>query len=184
MQRKILSVLAVLIIGGFTGRALAVPGDVNSRTMGLGQAYTALARGPESAFWNPANLALSGSSDVHWDLFRVGISLVAENNSFAWTTYMDNFTENNKNVSPNGTQYYISPEDKVDLLDDIPAEGLKINVDIDPSVAVGIPINGGVAFSIGKIRSAVSIGFNAGIETEISKDMFDLFLSGNEFDRN
>ena len=187
MQFKVLSVLGVLamiIIGGCTGRAFAVPGDVNPRTMGLGQAYTALARGPESAFWNPANLALSGSSDVHWDLFRVGISLVAENNSFAWTTYMDNFTENNKNVSPNGTPYYISPEDKIDLLGDIPAEGLKINVDIDPSVALGIPINGGVAFSIGEIRSAVSIGLNAGVEAELSRDMFDLFLSGNEFDKN
>ncbi len=181
MKRKRFVALAALLIGGSSDQALAVPGDTSPRSMGLGQAYTALARGPEATFWNPANLALSGDSKFHWDLVGVGFSLFAENNSFSVTTYNDNFTDSNSNVSPNGSKYYISPADKGDILSDIPGEGLKMNVDFDPFLAVGIPVNGGVAFTIGEIRSAVSIGLTTGFEGEIPKDMFELFLFGNEF---
>ena len=184
MKRKRFIALAALLIGGSSGQALAVPGDTSPRSMGLGQAYTALARGPEATFWNPANLALSGDSKFHWDLVGVGFSLFAENNSFSVTTYMDNFTDSNSNVSPNGSKYYISPADKGDILSDIPGEGLKMNVDIDPLLAAGIPINGGVAFSVGDYRSAISIGLTTGFEGEIPKDMFELFLFGNEFEES
>ncbi len=181
MKRKRFIALAALLIGGSSGQAMAVPGDSSPRAMGLGQAYTALARGPESAFWNPANLALSGNSKFHWDLLGVGVSVFAENNSFSVTTYNDNFTDSNSSVSPNGKKYYISPADKNDILSDIPGEGLKMNVDIDPLLAAGIPINGGVAFSVGDYQSAISIGLTTGFEGEIPKDMFELFLFGNEF---
>ena len=184
MKRKRFIALAALLIGGSSGQALAVPGDTSPRSMGLGQAYTALARGPEATFWNPANLALSGDSKFHWDLVGVGFSLFAENNSFSVTTYNDNFTDSNSNVSPNGSKYYISPADKGDILSDIPGEGLKMNVDIDPLLAAGIPINGGVAFSVGDYRSAISIGLTTGFEGEIPKDMFELFLFGNEFEES
>ena len=181
MKRKGLIALTALLIGGSSGQALAVPGDANPRAMGLGQAYTALARGPEAPFWNPANLALS-SRKFDWDLVGIGFTLVAENNSFSVTTYNDNFTDSNTNISPNGSKYYISPADKDEILGDIPGEGLKMNVDIDPILALGIPINGGVAFSIGEIRSAIAIGLTTGFEGEIPKDMFELFLFGNEFE--
>ena len=36
-------------------------GDARPRSMGLAGAYTAMARGVESLYWNPANLALKDS---------------------------------------------------------------------------------------------------------------------------
>lgn len=181
MKRMGLIALVALFVGGIAGGAAAVPGDTNLRAMGMGQAYTALARGPESAFWNPANLALSGSRKFSWDLVGVGVSLIAENNSFSVTTYNDNFTDSNDNISPNGSKYYISPADKDDILGDIPGEGLKMNVDLELILAAGIPINGGVAFSIGEVQAAIAIGLTAGFEGEVPKDMFELFLFGNDF---
>jgi hypothetical protein len=166
-------------------QVFAVPGDTDPRAMGLGQAYTALARGPQSAFWNPANLALSNHRTFHWNLLGVGFSTVFENNSFSMTTYNDNFTDANDSISPNGSRYYISPGDKDDILGDIPGEGLRLNFDLEPMVALGIPINGGVAFPLpADMRGAFSIGLSAGFEGEIPKDMFELFLFGNDFERN
>ena len=54
--------------------------------MALGQAYTALARGPEAVFWNPANLALSDSRKFSWDLLGAGLCVAVENNSFSVAT--------------------------------------------------------------------------------------------------
>ena len=94
--------------------------DTDPRAMALGQAYTALARGPEAVFWNPANLALSGSPNFQWTLAGAGFAIITENNSFSVSTYNDNFTESNGNVSPTrGTKYFISDEDKDDILSDI-----------------------------------------------------------------
>ena len=183
MKRNGLIALMLLLVGGTFVQVDAVPGDANPRAMGLGLAYTALARGPEAPFWNPANLALSGRK-FEWNVVGLGAMLVAENNSFSVTTYNDNFTAANTNISPNGTKYYISPADKDKILADIPGEGMKMNFDIAPLGAIGVPFNGGVAFPIGDIRSAISIGLNTGFEGEIPKDIFELFLFGNEFEES
>ena len=158
--------------------------DTDPRAMALGQAYTALARGPEAVFWNPANLALSGSPNFQWTLAGAGFAIITENNSFSVSTYNDNFTESNGNVSPTrGTKYFISDEDKDDILSDIPGEGLKMNFEFEPFLALGIPINGGVAFPMPwGVKSAVALGFTTGFEGEIPKDVFEIFLRGNEFD--
>ena len=173
---------AALLIAGLANQSHGVMSDTEPRAMGLAQSYTALARGPQAVFWNPANLALSGSSRVTWQILGAGFSLVAENNSFSMSTYNDNFTDSNKNVSPRGTSYFISEEDKKDLLYDIPGSGLKMNVEVDPILALGLPINGGVAFPMpGGIHSAVTIGLTAGFEGEVPKDMLELLLFGNKF---
>ncbi len=175
-------VVAALLLASVP--SFAVMRDTDPRAMALGQAYTALARGPEAVFWNPANLALSDSPSFSWNLVGVGFSLITENNSFSISTYNDNFTESNDSVSPTrGTLYYISDQDKDDILADIPSEGLKMNVEVEPFLALGIPINGGVAFPMPwGVKSAVAIGFSTGFEGEIPKDVFEIFLRGNEFD--
>ncbi|MFT5088508.1 MAG: hypothetical protein ACI906_000593 [Candidatus Latescibacterota bacterium] len=184
MKNIIWIALAVLCCAA-PSQVFAVPGDSDPRAMGLGQAYTALARGPQSAFWNPANLALSGNRKFHWNFLGAGFSTVFENNSFSMTTYNDNFTESNDKVSPNGSKYYISPKDKDDIMSDIPGEGLRMNFDFEPMIAAGIPINGGIAFPLpAGMQGAVSIGLNMGFEGEVPKDMFELFLFGNDFARN
>ena len=173
---------AALLVSTLVGRADGAMGDSNSQAMGLGQAYTALARGPEAVFWNPANLGLSGTRKFSWELLGVGATVIAENNSFSVKTYNDYFTESNDNVSPRGTPYYIDLDDKVDLLSDVPGEGLKMDVEAEPMLALGLPINGGIAFPLpGGLQSALTIGLTGGVESEVPKDMVELFLFGNEF---
>jgi hypothetical protein len=153
----------------------------------VAQSYTALARGPEAVFWNPANLALRGSPRFQWNLLSVPFipSLVVENNSWSVKTYNDNFTSSNKAVSPyTGAKYYLDDAAKSKVLGDIPSSGLRFNLDLEPMLALGIPINGGVAFPMPwGLNSAVALGFSAGVEGEMPKDMVELILKGNEFDR-
>lgn len=181
MQGKGLIILAALLLAGAYRQVAAVPGDASPRAIALGQAYTALAQGPEAVFWNPANLALSGSRKFSWDLLGAGLCLAIENNSFSVATYNANFTAANGNVSPNGSPYYISPVDKKKLLADIPDAGLRMNGDIEPTLVAGLPLNGGVAFAIGDVHSAIAVGFTSGVESEIPKDALELFFFGNEF---
>lgn len=181
MQGKGLIVIAALLIAGAYGQVAAVPGDASPRAVALGQAYTALARGPEAVFWNPANLALSGSRKFSWNLLGAGLCVAAENNSFSVATYNAHFTAANDKVSPNGSPYYISPVTKKKLLADIPDAGLRMNGDIEPTLVAGLPLNGGVAFAIGQVRSAIAVGFTSGVESEIPKDVLEFFFFGNEF---
>jgi hypothetical protein len=181
---KILKLVAcaLLFVGTLADLSDATMGGMGPRAMGLAQSYTALVRGPESVFWNPANLGLSGTRKFSWQVLNVGASLVTENNSFSVTTYNDYFTESNDSVSPRGTAYYINAEDKQDLLDDIPGEGLKMNVEVEPVLAAGLPINGGIAFPLpGGLQSALAFGLTMGLEGEMPKDMFELLLFGNQF---
>ena len=61
--RTIRFALAAGIVAGMltTQPAQAIGyGDTRPRVMGLAGTYTAMARGVESLYWNPANLALKG----------------------------------------------------------------------------------------------------------------------------
>ena len=168
-----IKLVAVLLLGGLT---TAVHGlnDTSSRAMGLAQSYTALARGPESVFWNPANLALGGGSGFSWDILNAGFTLIAENNSFSVKTYNDNFTDG----------AFIPVNEKDDLLGDIKGGGFKVNMDFDLYFAALVPLNGGVTFGMPwGIQSAIVTGLATGFEGEVPKDIFDLMLFGNDFNR-
>jgi hypothetical protein len=91
-------------------------------------------------------------------------------------TYNDNFTDANR---------LITEADKDKILKDIPGAGLRINMDFDPRFALGLPLNGGVAFPISAwgLSSAVTVGLNTGFEAEIPKDMIELMLKGNDFNK-
>ena len=146
---------------------------LSPRAIALGQSYTALARGPEAVVWNPANLGLKSSPNFKWNLFGAGFTGVAENNSFSVQDYNDNFTSET---------HVIGDAEKDKLLGSIDAEGLKFNTDMELAVALGIPINGGVAFPLPYgLKSAVTTSLAVGMEGEVPKDMFTLFLKGNGF---
>lgn len=140
-------------------------GDAQPRAMGLAGTYTALARGTESIYWNPANLALRDSPKYSFpQLF--GVNLIAENNSFSVSDY-------NKY---NGED--IDAEASSDLLSKIPKEGMKLNTD----VGVVVPILNGMAFPMPwNLSSAIAFNVRTGFEGEMPKDMFALMLRGNEF---
>lgn len=174
MKTNKLVIIAALLIAGASTRSEGL-GDTQTRALALSQAYTALARGPEAVFWNPANLALRGGPRFQWEMVNLGFSLIAENNGFSVATYNDNFTDKNR---------LITEADKNKILKDIPAEGERINVDIDPHFALLIPFNGGVAFPMPwGLSSAVTLGLNTGFEAELPKAMIELMLKGNEFNK-
>jgi len=170
--RTYLGFAAVLVLGlQSTSEAI---GDGSPRAMGLAGSYTALARGPEAVQWNPANLGLRSSPSFKWELFNIGINASAENNAFSVQTYNDNFTD---------ADHFIGESEKRDLLSDVPNDGLRFNVGLEPFVAVGIPVNGGVAFSLPKkIQSAITSTLSVGLEGELPKDMFELMVFGNQFE--
>ena len=165
-------VLTVTIIAGFS--AASRGNDTEPRAMALGGAYTAMARGPEAVAWNPANLGLRTSPRFKWQLLGGGVTFATENNAFSVQTYNDNFTSGD----------FLDAADKADLLADVPGSGLKFNVDLKPMLALGIPLNGGVAFPLPwGLHGAVTTGLAFGLEGEAPKDMFELMLFGNEFER-
>ena len=173
MELRRIKLVAALLLGCLTSGAYGL-NDTGTRAMGLAQSYTALARGPESVFWNPANLALGGGSGFSLDILNFGFTLIAENNSFSVKTYNDNFTDGE----------FIPDSEKNDLLSDIQDDGFKVNVDIDPYAALIVPLNGGFTFGMPwGIKSAVVPGLTTGFEGEVPKDVFDLMLFGNEFNR-
>ena len=201
--------VATFLLGGFSPGVYA-SNDTSTRAMGLAQSYTALARGPEAAFWNPANLALGGGVKFSWDAFSLGLTFIVENNSFSRQTYNDYFTTNSD---------FISTDDKAALLSDIDDNGLRFNVDAVPHTALSLPAwvlgkkpiktqlekfmpgvgtyldkvptavfilptNKGVAFKMPwDIHSAVTLGVQFGNEGAVPKDLFDFMLYGNEFNR-
>ncbi len=149
-------------------------GENSPRARSMAGAYTALARGPEAVSWNPANLGLSSSPTFKWELINAGFNIITENNAFSVQTYNDNFTD---------PEYFIGESEKQDLLSDVPGEGLRFNVDIEPFLALGLPINGGVAFNLPwDLRSAITTSLSVGGEGEIPKDMFELMVFGNQFE--
>ena len=155
--------------------ASGVVGDSSPRALALGGSYTALASGPEAVFWNPANLGLGTSPRFKWEILGAGLGLVAENNAFSVKAYNDHFTDD---------QHILTDRDKQDLLAEVPGDGLRFNMDLRPSVAAGLPVNGGAAFPMPwGIHAAVTTGLAAGVEGELPKDIFDLMFYGNEFDR-
>ncbi|MCY3777358.1 MAG: hypothetical protein OXH11_15400, partial [Candidatus Aminicenantes bacterium] len=149
--------------------------DTEPRALALGQAYTALARGPEAVFWNPANLALGREPELKWEMLGAGLTLITENNSFSVRTYNEHFTDDT---------HRIGTAEKEKLLGDIPKGGLRFNSELVPFLSAGLPVNGGISFPLGNgIRAAVATNVAFGVEGEVPKDMFELMLFGNEFDR-
>ena len=164
--------VSLALVAAFAVHAHGI-NDLSPRAMALGQSYTALARGPQAVAWNPANLGLRSSPGFEWELIGLGVNLLAENNSFSVQTYNDNFTDD---------EYIIQDAEKDGLLGDIDSEGLKFNLDLEPMLALGLPLNGGVAFPLPwGLKSAITTGLTFGVEGEVPKDMFTLFLKGNEF---
>jgi hypothetical protein len=136
----------------------AQTGVSNARSVAMGGAYTALARGIEAPSWNPANLGLSGDKKYRFNLISVGLGL--HNNSFSKKQY-DLY---------NGK--YLTSEDKQEILASIPSQGLRADFDTEVQ-AVGISF-GAFAFTATGLAAS---------DFTLSKDIADLILNGNELDR-
>ncbi|MFQ5864415.1 MAG: DUF5723 family protein [bacterium] len=133
-------------------------GISNARSVAMGGAYMALARGVEAPSWNPANLALSGKKEYRLNLISVGLGF--HNNSFNKKQY-DLY---------NGS--YLTPEDKQEILASIPSQGLRADLDTEVQ-ALGISV-GSFAFTATGLAAS---------DFTLSKDIADLILNGNELNR-
>jgi hypothetical protein len=142
-----------------TGKLLyGQSGISNARSVAMGGAYTAIARGIESPSWNPANLALSGKNKYHFNLVSLGLGL--NNNSF----------DKNQYGLYNGK--YLTSEDKQNILASIPTEGLRFDLGTEVQ-ALGLAFG---PLALNATGFAVS-------DLTLSKEIVDLVLNGNEFDR-
>jgi hypothetical protein len=118
-------------------------------------AYTAVSRGAESVFFNPANLGFSPRSEKTFNLFSLGINI--NNNSFNWGHY----------TKYNGK--FLTAEDKESILNSIPSEGFKLNLDADISA---------LNFSWGKF--AFTLSGEGSSDLLLPKDPIQLLFFGNE----
>jgi hypothetical protein len=89
----------------------------SGKSVGMGGAYSTVARGVESAFWNPANLGFSKRSEKNLMLLSAGLNV--SNNSFSLEQYN----------RYNGT--FLSTEDKQTILNLIPSEGFNGSLSAD-----------------------------------------------------
>ncbi len=89
-------------------------GEINPRALGMGGAYSALARGLDSPDWNPANLGLSDNPRRTIGLLDFGLKL--RNNSFSIADY------NRYNGK------FLNEADKNDIINSIPSSGLSLDL--------------------------------------------------------
>jgi len=153
--------LFVLIFISMAGKIFAQDGA----SLGLGNAYTAIARGTEAIFWNPANLALSDSADTRLNIKLWSFSAGAENTSFDINTYKK-YIGVEKDAQGCGKR--LTEKDKDDILslvDD--EEGIDIIGKGDASALAVTYKNFGVSFEV-----------NAHARAGIQKDALRFPLKG------
>lgn len=150
--------LCSLLFGLVMSSDLWASGLSTPRSVGMGGAYLALARGVESPRWNPANLGLSDHHRFSVNLVSFGVG--AGNNSFSKSLY-DLY---------NGT--FLDENDKRDILDRVPEKGLGVDSEAEVQVL-------GLAY---KYVALTQTGVIAS-DLTLAKDFLDLTLFGNELDR-
>ncbi len=130
----------------------------NARAFALGGAYSCLARGAESALWNPANLSYHSKNQTSVSIMGVGV--YAYNNAFSNRHY----------ARYNGA--YLDQAAKIDILNIIPGDGLHLNIRGD-------------AQTVGVAYGPVALCFQgrAAGDGLLDKDLFDLAFNGNQMDR-
>lgn len=160
MRRNGIRLVCMIVLGlaAADSPLLAQIGMSNPRSVAMGGAYTALARGVDAPAWNPANLALKSTKKYDFNLISFGFGF--HNNSFNKSHY-DLY---------NGS--YLTEQDKQDILASIPAEGLRGNFDTEVQ-AFGLCF-GNVALTASALGSSDFL---------LSKDIADLVLNGNQLDR-
>ncbi len=133
---------------------------------GLGGAYTAIARGPEAIFWNPANLALSSNlPNFNFKLYSMGIDV--GNNVFDLDFYDEYLTGTGEtDAEGNKIGRTLTESDKSDILNKIPDSGLELIGRFDGSI-----------FGFNYKNFGFSVEVNVFAETTLPKDAFELLLT-------
>jgi hypothetical protein len=128
--------------------------QLTPRGLGMGLAYTAAARGVHAADWNPANLGLPDNPPFTFSLFSVSAGV--GNNSFSINTYNEYAVDD-----------YWDPDEVEKLLDQIPDDGLGVDVLADIRV---------LSFSAG--RFALALTGRAGVSAMIDRTVLEIPFEG------
>lgn len=129
--------------------------QMTARGIGMGGAYTALARGVHAPDWNPANLGLPDNPGFSMTIVSAGVSV--ENNSVDLDLY-----------NRYAVDSYWDAEEVKNLLSKIPDDGFNTYAKVAART---------LSFSAG--RFALSIGVDAGADMRLDKTFFNLPLKGN-----
>ncbi|MBN2013476.1 hypothetical protein JW960_29365 [candidate division KSB1 bacterium] len=126
-------------------------------SLGLG-GYTAASRGIEALYWNPANLTVVDSKAPRLEIKLLGLNLGVGNNAFSYNNVTKYIGE--------GEPIYLTEQDKSDILDYIPDDGLGINLSAKLS-----------AFSFRYRRFGIGIESHSYGSVTIPKDIYETVLS-------
>jgi hypothetical protein len=153
MKTRCVIILTISIL--FFNTPLLSAEQSSGRSVGMAGAYTAVSRGAQSVFWNPANLGFSKGTEKTFTLFSFGMNI--NNNSFNWGDY---------------TQYngkFLTAEDKQNILNSIPSEGF--NLELGANIST-------VSFSRGNF--AFTLSGKGSSDLFLPKDPIELLFFGNE----
>ena len=165
---------AVLIVFGFIFEGFAQDGA----SLGLGGANTAIARGTEAIFWNPANLALSEPTDTKLNIKLFSWSGGAGNNSFDMNLYNEIF---GVEKDAQGRGKFLTQDDKNDILARVDDDdGLALTAKGDFSVFAITYKNFGFSLE-GNINARGSIAKDAVLFPleGFVRDSYDFSVNGN-----
>ncbi len=137
--------------------------QITARGLGMGGAYTALARGAHAPAWNPANLGLP--DNPHFSMTFVSVGVGVWNNAFTKSMYDQYFVNGEKDEDGN---IIWDQDDIEDILNHIPDDGLRMHSDVSVRT---------FTFSTG--QWAVSLGADAGSLLRMDKALLRLPLEGN-----
>jgi len=156
MKKLNLFVVFLLVVTGLT----PLFGQMTARGLGMGGAYTALARGVHAADWNPANLGLPDNR--RFTMTIAGLGAGVSNNAFSKSMY-DKYL-----VDDDGDgRVFWTADDVNTIFDAIPDKGLKVVSDMQMRL---------LSFSIGNF--AFSLGAVSGSTVTLEKDIFRIPLKG------
>ncbi|MGB3094039.1 MAG: DUF5723 family protein, partial [Candidatus Zixiibacteriota bacterium] len=147
--------VAVLCASLLIPDKLFAAGLSSGRSVGMGGAYTQIARGVEAAFWNPANLGFAKKSEIRLTILSLGVN--AGNNSLTLGQY------NRYNGS------FLTSEDKQTILNSIPDDGLDFSLDADV-----------LAFGISRGNLALFLCGRGTSDLLLPKDPIEVLFFGNE----
>ncbi len=157
MIKKII-LFSLLFFSLTCGKAWSFLG-FQARSLGMAGAYSAIARGEESVYFNPANLGLSDGPSFSLSFPSFGLGL--GNNSFTLSDY------NRYNGS------YLSDGNKRTILRKIPSAGLSL----DSGTEIGLL---GLSYK----NYAFFIQGSGATYITLPRDPFELILYGNELNRS
>ncbi len=160
--KRSLAVLSCLLMIGASG-AFA---QTNARALGMGLAYTAIARGVYAPAYNPANLGLPDNPGSSFNFFS--ISAGVGNNSFTKDLYDKYFVEG----ADENNKIYWSSDDVNAIINSIPNNGFVGHALTNVQL---------LSFSVG--RFALTFRVYGSVFSRLNKEYFEIPLLGNKMNQ-